>query len=671
MTTGSSRLLFLISAILIILVRITTAQEYYLLFAHCSESAKYSRFSPYMYNLNAVFNNISSNTQIDYGFYNFSVGENSNKVNAIALCRGDVSQEACRGCIDYATREITRICPDQMEAIAWYDNCTLRYSNRTIFGTVELRPHFYWWIVDNASNVIQFNQTLRTLLANLQIQAASGGSLRKFATAEANFMSFETVYALVQCTPDLTDAQCSNCLDGAIAAIPDCCEGKQGGRILFPSCNLRWSISQFYESTPDAPPPQPSTPDALPPLPSTPPPPTKGKESNTSRTVIAVVATVTSLILIVCICIFLRMRKRRETVEMDEIGSVESLQFDFGTIRVATEFFSDANKLGQGGFGAVYKGKLPNGQDIAVKRLSTDSGQGDQEFKNEVLLVAKLQHRNLVRLLGFCMQGKERLLIYEFVPNTSLDHYLFNPIKREQLDWERRYQIIGGISRGLLYLHEDSRLRIIHRDLKASNILLDAEMNPKIADFGMARLFVVGQTQGTTNRIVGTYGYMAPEYAMHGYFSVKSDVYSFGVLVLEIVSGQKNSYRFRNGEDVKDLLSYAWKNWREGIASNLIDPTLRNGSMNEIVRCIHIGLLCVQENEVNRPTMASVVQLLSSPSLTLPVPSEPAFFMQSKEEMEMPLLPEHNLVATSSDQSQNQSSSFSVNEVSITKLYPR
>nr|GMC62010.1 putative receptor-like protein kinase At4g00960 [Ipomoea batatas] len=254
--------------------------------------------------------------------------------------------------------------------------------------------------------------------------------------------------------------------------------------------------------------------------------------------------------------------------------------------------FSDSNKLGQGGFGPVYKGKLPNGLQLAVKRLSVNSRQGDQEFKNEVLLVAKLEHRNLVRLLGFCLEGREKLLVYEFAPNASLDHFLFDPVKRENLDWETRYKIIGGISRGLLYLHEESRLRIIHRDLKASNVLLDANMNPKISDFGMAKLFELDESEGNTSRIVGTYGYMSPEYAMHGQFSVKSDVFSFGVLVLEIVSGQKNSC-FKNGESVKDLLSYAWTQWREGTAMNLVDPFLKENVADRPTICLCLNtLLC-------------------------------------------------------------------------------
>ncbi|KAK3431949.1 hypothetical protein EUGRSUZ_E04174 [Eucalyptus grandis] len=254
------------------------------------------------------------------------------------------------------------------------------------------------------------------------------------------------------------------------------------------------------------------------------------------------------MVLLSLTCCILR-RKRKKTDEVvkgkggaNELTTVESLQFDLATVHAATNYFSHENKLGEGGFGEVFQGKLPNGEQIAVKRLSKSSRQGDGEFKNEILLVAKLQHRNLVRLLGFCLEGDEKLLAYEFVPNKSLDYFLFDPEKRRQLNWPLRYKIVSGIARGILYLHEDSRLQIIHRDLKCSNILLDNEMNPKISDFGMARIFGVDQTQASTNKIVGTFGYMSPEYAMHGEFSVKSDVYSFGILLLEIICGKKNNF---------------------------------------------------------------------------------------------------------------------------------
>ncbi|KAK6134492.1 hypothetical protein DH2020_031774 [Rehmannia glutinosa] len=236
---------------------------------------------------------------------------------------------------------------------------------------------------------------------------------------------------------------------------------------------------------------------------------------------------------------YLKIRKEEKYSGSEHKDSVLPL-FKLSTILKATDYFSIDNKLGEGGFGPVYKGILEGGQEIAVKRLSRTSSQGLDEFKNEAIFIAKLQHRNLVRLLGCCIQGKENMLIYEYMPNKSLDVILFDRSRNVLLDWPTRFHIINGIARGLLYLHQDSRLRIIHRDLKASNILLDADMNPKISDFGTARHFGDNETEARTRRIVGTYGYMSPEYAVDGLFSVKSDVFSFGTLVLEIVSGKRN-----------------------------------------------------------------------------------------------------------------------------------
>ncbi|WJZ96230.1 hypothetical protein VitviT2T_014936 [Vitis vinifera] len=311
---------------------------------------------------------------------------------------------------------------------------------------------------------------------------------------------------------------------------------------------------------------------------------------------------------------------RMNQVKLEELPLV-----DFGKLVTATNNFDEANKLGQGGFGSVYRGRLPEGQEIAVKRLSRASAQGLEEFMNEVVVISKLQHRNLVRLLGCCIEGDEKMLIYEYMPKKSLDALLFDPLRQETLDWKKRFSIIEGIGRGLLYLHRDSRLRIIHRDLKASNILLDANLNPKISDFGMARIFGGNQDQANTIRVVGTYGYMSPEYAMEGRFSEKSDVFSFGVLLLEIVSGRRNN-SFYHDEQSLSLLGYAWKLWNEDNMEALIDGSISEACFqDEILRCIHVGLLCVQELAKDRPSISTVVSMLCSEIARLPTPKKPAF----------------------------------------------
>lgn len=315
----------------------------------------------------------------------------------------------------------------------------------------------------------------------------------------------------------------------------------------------------------------------------------------------------------------------RETPAGDDADDGDdswNLFFTLQALEVATDFFSEPNKLGHGGFGPVFKGLMPTGQEVAVKKLSLGSRQGLREFTNEVNLLLKVQHKNLVMLLGCCVEGPEKMLVYEYLKNKSLDFFLFDKRKSSSLNWTTRFQIITGVVRGLLYLHEEAPVRIIHRDIKASNILLDEQLNPKISDFGLARLFPGDDTHLHTFRISGTHGYMAPEYAMHGYLSVKTDVFSFGVLLLEIVSGRKNLDRLL-GSEKADLLTYAWELFQAKKTMELIDTSLNEFNPDEAAMCIQLGLLCCQASVSERPDMNSLYLTLSSDSFTLPKPGRP------------------------------------------------
>lgn len=322
-------------------------------------------------------------------------------------------------------------------------------------------------------------------------------------------------------------------------------------------------------------------------------------------------------------CLRRRLRATNGEDAVDDAADESSdLFFNLQTLQIATNFFSDLNRLGHGGFGPVYKGLMPNGQEVAVKKLSLNSRQGLKEFTNEVKLLLRIQHRNLVTLLGCCVEGPEKMLVYEYLPNKSLDYFLFDKEKSQLLDWKKRYQIVSGIARGLLYLHEEAPERIIHRDIKASNILLDEQLNPKISDFGLARLFPGDDTHLNTFKISGTHGYMAPEYAIRGYLSVKTDVFSFGILVLEIVSGRKNHDGLLDAAKA-DLLNYTWTLFEAGKSEELVKGSLAKYNPEEAAMCIQLGLLCCQASIAERPDMNSVNLMLSSDSFTLPRPGKP------------------------------------------------
>eukprot|EP00253_Pinus_taeda_P023464 PITA_23464 len=238
-------------------------------------------------------------------------------------------------------------------------------------------------------------------------------------------------------------------------------------------------------------------------------------------------------------------------------------------------------------------------------------------------MISHVQHKNLVKLLGCCVDGLDKLLVYEYLLNKSLDNFLFDQNMGKLLYWQRRFEIILGIASGLAYLHQESDIRIIHRDIKANNIILDQHFKPKIADFGLVRYFAKDQTHISTT-IVGTRGYMAPEYLVHGHLTEKVDIYAFGVLVLEIISGKKNSTPM-HANDMPSLLTMVWNDYLYGTISNIVDPNIEENLMEEVVRVVHIALLCTQASATLRPSMSKLIMFLNSKDINIPAATQPPF----------------------------------------------
>ncbi|XP_042499860.1 cysteine-rich receptor-like protein kinase 2 [Macadamia integrifolia] len=466
---------------------------------------------------------IVGNKTRTFGFGVANVGLGPDGSYGLAQCYGDLSSLDCALCFSRA-RILSPECYPYNGGSTYLDGCFLRYENYS-FVQEFTGPGDKVVCGNRSRKGLEFQKSARKAVLDAAAAAPDQGGYSKSAVC-VSVPTNDSAYVLANCWRTLNATSCRTCLDKASALIMGCLPWSEG-RALYTGCFMRYSDTNFLNAEQSG---------------------GRSKGSKLAMMVVAVLSSVAALIILVAIGVHIwrhrRIQKKRrgtnDTVKMVKMLNDSSLNFKYSALEKATGSFDDANKLGQGGFGTVYKGVLPDGREIAVKRLFFNQRYRAADFYNEVNMISTLEHKNLVRLLGCSCSGPESLLVYEILPNKSLDGFLFDPRRGKALNWKRRFEIIKGTSEGLVYLHENPNVRIIHRDIKASNILLDSKLQAKIADFGLARSFQEDKSHIST-AIAGTLGYMAPEYITCGQLTKKVDVYSFGVLLLETVTGMQNS----------------------------------------------------------------------------------------------------------------------------------
>eukprot|EP00262_Sarcandra_glabra_P020457 TRINITY_DN8144_c0_g1_i1.p1 TRINITY_DN8144_c0_g1~~TRINITY_DN8144_c0_g1_i1.p1 ORF type:complete len:648 (+),score=75.69 TRINITY_DN8144_c0_g1_i1:120-2063(+) len=593
--------------------------------------------------METVFQNISQN---GFGFA-LSSNRTFEQVYALGQCFNYISPIVCRLCYAQGRVQLP-FCLPATGARVYMEGCFVRYSNYNF--SEEARDNSDTSLcgsVNSTSDAIGFSEKTRGLVSNLTLLAPEERDYYKIGNVTVK--SGMVVYGFAQCWRSLNKSRCKECLetarDSAIRCLPNV-----DGRALNAGCYVRYSTNRFYEEVSVA----------------------SGTGGSSGRQLRVALGCIFATVAVLGGAIIWGRRSSAHTGDMDEsteftISISEShLNFKYEDLRKATNDFDLSNKLGQGAYGSVYKGILPDGREIAVKRLFFNTTQWVEQFFNEVNLISGVQHKNLVKLLGCSIGGPESLLVYEYLRNTSLDHFLFDSFKKVALDWGRRFDIIVGTAEGLAYLHEASEVRIIHRDIKASNILLDERFKPKIADFGLARYFGEDQSHLSTG-VAGTLGYMAPEYVVHGQLTEKADIYSYGVLVLEVVTGRKNNNSISTSEESYSLMSLMWAHYTSKTLTEMIDPHLRGQcSEQEILKVFHVGLLCTQALPSLRPPMWKVVEMLTSKTRDLPLPTQPPFINIKGAEMRSAGGSETSYLLTSSSKSP-----VSVNQMSVSIIRGR
>ncbi|KAK9272646.1 hypothetical protein L1049_003022 [Liquidambar formosana] len=538
-------------------------------------------------------------------------GEAPDRMFLLAECMDDLSGEECDICFTQINTLLSGCFPSTGGRI-YLDGCFIRAENYNFFRETISTDDDMKRCGNTIDSRHQFGDTAMEVISKL-IQQAPGN--RGYAEYH-NKSDDVSVYGMATCWKTLDHDLCAVCLNNASKSAISCLPSTEG-RVLNSGCFLRYSDYEFAND------------------------PKKHKDKDDIyRYVSYVLASVAICTLAIAIGFFVgilaytRHNHPNNSLGMNMESSVymrsmQFLQFKYLTLQKATEQFNEAHKLGQGGFGEVFKGTLPDGREIAIKRLYISGKCGSEEVLNELDIISRAQHRNLVRFLGCCFTNIDSFLVYEYLPHRSLDYILFDPEKKKELDWKKRLAIIIGTAEGLEYLHKDCQVRIVHRDIKASNILLDIRYKPKIADFGLARFYSCNKTPVST-AIAGTLGYMAPEYLAQGRLTEKVDVYSYGVLVLEIVSGEQNN-KFSSKESLDTLVTAAWKHFQSNTVSEIIDESMDIADLEEIKRVVQVGLLCTQEFPCGRPSMTMIVQMLRQKDVELPTPNKPPFTDESME----------------------------------------
>ncbi|XP_077253588.1 cysteine-rich receptor-like protein kinase 3 [Tasmannia lanceolata] len=565
---------------------------------------------------------------------------------AMGQCMGDLSKGDCDLCFAQCKIQIVTCLPYQRATRGgkiFLDGCYVRYDDYEFFEEALSRDDRT--VCGNqtefSGNQTAFAENAAEVVRNLSIEAPKNNGFFVGFVGGGN----STAYGLAQCWEFLNTSSCGRCLENAASSIGSCLPRGEG-RALNSGCYMRYSTQRFYNNSGNA---------------------TTSGGSNGRRHLVIILATTSSALAVVMIItstvFFGRRRLSKMRKEKKLLGALATtinkseLNFNYETLERATNYFHSSNKLGQGGSGSVYKGILPDGKVIAIKRLFFNTRQWVDDFFNEVNLISRVHHKNLVKLLGCSITGPESLLVYEYVPNKSLLQHLFDKLNARLISWDMRYNILVGTAEGLAYLHEESELRIIHRDIKLGNILLDENFTAKIADFGLARLFPEDRTHISTG-IAGTLGYMAPEYLVRGKLTEKADVYSFGVVLIEVICGRRiNSH----AEEPSSILHTVWSLYMSRTLPEVVDPTLEGKFREEDAsRVLQIGLLCTQASPELRPIMSMVVKMLTDKS-TIPSPTQPPFLNSNTQ---VPSIPFENFRPEPNSQS-------SGNSMTVTLLDPR